>query len=230
MLKQTSRRAGLNREGFHYITALTKPQIERLLRQGVFQMGLFEEKLAEVTDDGVRYVLRRNPERAREVARSREAKLTKVNTLVEQKNLYLAKHHRAKVAVAQRDIQAKIERLKMETRAKVESHESILELVIDEAAQKEEAKLDGCYVIKTDLPVETANAKTVHDRYKDLAEVERAFRTFKKGHLEVEPTFVRTEKSTRGHVFVVMLAYLLERESRWAGLAGSGDDGSRRDG
>ena len=43
---------------------------------------------------------------------------------------------------------------------------------------------------------------------------------FKSGHLEVRPTFVRTEASTRGHVFVVMPAYLLEREldKYWCGL------------
>lgn len=202
----------LNGEQFHYITAITKPQIEKLLREGVFQMGLFEEKLAEVSDDGVRYILRRNPERARELASTREAKLSRVRALVSEKNLYLAKHRRARTSKAQRDIQEKIDQLKIGTWARVESHESILELVIDGAAQKEEAKLDGCYVIKTDLPAEVASARTIHDRYKDLAEVERAFRTFKKGHLEVEPTFVRTEPSTRGHVFVVMLAYLLERE------------------
>jgi hypothetical protein len=84
--------------------------------------------------------------------------------------------------------------------------------VVDEVVKKEAAELDGCYVIKTDLPGEVATAELVHDRYKDLAQVEQAFRTFKRGHLEVRPTFVRTEASTRGHVFVVMLAYLLERE------------------
>jgi len=42
--------------------------------------------------------------------------------------------------------------------------------------------------------------------------VERAFRTFKTGHLEIRPAFVRKEESTRGHVFVVMLAYLMECE------------------
>ena len=52
----------------------------------------------------------------------------------------------------------------------------------------------------------------VHDRYKDLAQLEQAFRTLKSGHLEVRPTFVRTEAITRGHVIVVMLACLLERE------------------
>ena len=50
--------------------------------------------------------------------------------------------------------------------------------------------------------------------------MERVFRTFKSGHLQVRPTFVRTEASTRGHVFVVMLAYLVERELEryWRGL------------
>jgi transposase len=41
--------------------------------------------------------------------------------------------------------------------------------------------------------------------------VETAFRTCKTTHLEVRPVFVRTEASTRGHVLVVMLAYLIVR-------------------
>ena len=46
----------------------------------------------------------------------------------------------------------------------------------------------------------------VHDRYRDLAQVEKAFRSFKTSFLEVRPVFVRRGKSTRGHVLVVMLA------------------------
>ena len=45
----------LGERGFHYITAITKPQIERLLKQGTFQIGLFDDALAEVQEDsGVR--------------------------------------------------------------------------------------------------------------------------------------------------------------------------------
>src|ERR671924_454865 len=63
-------------QGFHYITAITKPQIEKLLRTGTFQMDLFDQELAEVlADEGVRYVLRRNPMRAQEVREARHAKL-----------------------------------------------------------------------------------------------------------------------------------------------------------
>jgi len=47
----------LGEHGFHYITAITKPQIEKLLKEDVIQMGLFESKVAEVKSiDGIRYI------------------------------------------------------------------------------------------------------------------------------------------------------------------------------
>ena len=67
--------------GLHYITAITKPQIEALLSQNLLTMSLFDQALAEVqTDGGVRYVLRRNPLRADELRASRESKLHRVRT------------------------------------------------------------------------------------------------------------------------------------------------------
>jgi hypothetical protein len=41
------------------------------------------------------------------------------------------------------------------------------------------AELDGCYTLKTDVPVQVADKELIHDRYKDLAMVESAFRTCK---------------------------------------------------
>src|SRR5256712_7890122 len=74
--------ADLAKQGFHYITAITKPQIQELLRTGTFQMELFEQELAEVlADEGVRYVLRRNPVRAQEVRDNRQAKLATLQAL-----------------------------------------------------------------------------------------------------------------------------------------------------
>jgi len=211
MLKQTE--IGLlNEERFHYITVITKPQIKKLIREGAFQLDTFEEKLCEVEVDGVRYILRRNAERAKEVARNREGKLNGVRKLLNRKNLYLAERRGARIEVARREVEEKARQLEIDAWVKVVSQGRILELVIDEAVRREKAELDGCYVINTDVPAEVATAETIHDRYKDLAWVERASGTFKSGHLEIRPIFVRTEASTRGHVFVVMLAYLLERE------------------
>src|ERR1017187_9524804 len=47
-----------------------------------------------------------------------------------------------------------------------------------------------CYVIKTDLPETVASKQVVHVRYKDLTEVEMAFRTSKTVHLEMRPVYV----------------------------------------
>ena len=79
------------------------------------------------------------------------------------------------------------------------------------SAWQELSKLDGFYCLKTDVPAAQAAKELVHERYKDLAEVEWAFRT-SKSTLEVRPIFVRKESRTRGHVFVVMLAYYLLKE------------------
>jgi hypothetical protein len=97
---------------------------------------------------------------------------------------------------------------------------NVLSVVIDEAALRKAERLDGCYALKTSLGRERADKEAIHARYKDLAHVERAFRTSKTGHLELRPIFVRTEEHTRGHVLVVMLAYKLRRylERAWAGL------------
>ena len=198
-------------EGFHYITAITKPQIETLLKANVLQMDLFDEALCEVEHEGVRYVLRRNPVRREELEHTRLSKRCSVTTLLEQQNTYLAGHRRAHVRTACNKVRAKITQLKLGKWLRVRTTQRVLVLEADEDALAEESRLDGCYVIKTDLPQPVADKAVVHNRYKDLAEVEQAFRTSKTVHLEMRPIYVRTPESTRGHVFVVMLAYLIRR-------------------
>ena len=53
------------------------------------------------------------------------------------------------------------------------------------------------------------STQQVHDRYKDLAKVESAFRAIKTGCLEIRPVYVRKDSRTRGHVFVTMLSYMI---------------------
>lgn len=211
----------VRKEGFHYITAITKPQIEKLLKTGVIQMELFDQDLAEVEAfDGVRYVLRRNPIRAMEVARTRQDKLQSIQKEVDKQNLYLAEHPRAKPEVALGKVKEKIERLKLSGWLSATAVSREISLKEDSDTLAEKTKLDGCYVLKTDLDKQAASKETVHNRYKDLALVEWAFRTSKTVNLEVRPVYVRTESRTRGHVFVVMLAYLIIAELArcWQGL------------
>jgi Transposase DDE domain len=198
----------LAQQGLHYITAITKPQIEKLLRTGTLQMDLFDQEVAEVlAEEGIRYVLRRNPVRAQEVRDTRHAKLATLQAQVAKQNQYLTDHPRANAQGALQKLVAKAEKLRLADWVELTVEERSITLAINEDAQTEAAKLDGCYVLKTDLTPQQANKEIVHDRYKDLASVEQAFRTCKTAHLEVRPIFLRCEARTRAHAFVVMLAY-----------------------
>ena len=211
----------LGAHGFHYITAITKPQIETLLKGGLIQMDLFDQGLAEVTGvDGIRYVLRRNPVRAEEIRKSREDKLLSLRKGIDKQNEYLKERPRAKAKTALDKLQDKCKRLKLSKWASVSAEGKEIFLSIDHGALKEEAKLDGCYVLKSDLSGEVATKETIHDRYKDLSFVESAFRSSKTVQLELRPIHVRLATRTRGHVFVVMMAYRIIQELavRWEHL------------
>jgi len=210
----------LNEEKFHYITALTKPQIEKLLKDGALQMELFDEKVCEVQHGDQRLILRRNPLRAQQLAATRQSKRIAIEKFVRIQNSYLAEHPKAQVETALKRVQEKISKLRVAKWIHVEANDRDLRIIIDDAALDNDARLDGCYTIVTDIKVEQADTKTVHDRYKDLAKVERGFRMSKTGHLELRPIYVRTEASTRGHVFIVMLAYMIRRELEraWSSL------------
>ena len=202
----------VKKAGFHYITAITKREIESLLKSGVIQLDMFDEKLCEAFEEGVRYVIRRNPVRANEISLTRQSKRESIEVFVETKNRYLTEPERAKVEVALRDVRAKIRKLWVSGWLKARSEGRMLILEVDDAALLHESRFDGCYVLKTDLPRDVASKEVVHDRYKDLAKVDRAFRAMKTAHLEVRPVYVRLEERTRAHVFVVMLAYMITRE------------------
>jgi transposase len=214
----------LGAHGFHYITAITKPRIETLLNGGVIRMGLFDRGLAEVAGaEAIRYVLRRNPARAEEVRKSREDKLKSPRKELDKQQDYLKEHPRAKVETALEKLREKCNRLKLSKWVSISAEATEITLSIDNDALKEEAKLDGCYVLKSDLSPEAATKEIIHDRYKDLASAEQTFRNSKTAHLELRPIHVRLAIRTRGHVFVVMMAYRIIEE-----MAAPRCDGRRR--
>jgi len=202
----------LGQHGFHYITAITKPQMEKLLRTGTLHMDLFDQEVAEVlTEEGIRYVLRRNPVRAQEVRDTRHAKLATLQAQVAKQNHYLTDHPRAKAQGAVQKLVARATTLRIADWVELTLEERTITLTVKTHAQQEAAKLDGCSVLKTDLTPQQASKELVHDRYTDLASVEHAFRTCKPAHLEVRPIFLRREARTRAHALVVMLAYQIMR-------------------
>lgn len=210
MLKSAQIEA-LQTHAFHYVTAITKPQIEALLQKGAFPLELFDEHLCEVALAGVRYLLRRNPLRAQEIVAQRQDKYAHLAQRVTQANAYLAEHPRAQVAVALRHLQTYAAQRGLDVWVQFAAHDRTIDLQPQAEQRAQRARLDGCYVLKSDVPPACASATQLHDRYKDLAQVEQAFRTLKTGHLELRPVYVRTAAHTRAHVFIAMLAYRIRR-------------------
>src|SRR5208283_1782490 len=85
---------------------------------------------------------------------------------------------------------------------------------------KREAELDGIYVIRTSEPAERIGADDAVRGYKNLAQVERAFRCIKGIDTRVRPIFHHTPDHVRAHIFLCMLAYYVDWHIRqaWAPL------------
>lgn len=73
-----------------------------------------------------------------------------------------------------------------------------------------EAMLDGIYVIRTSVPAQDLSCENAVQAYKDLARVERAFRSMKTIDLEIRPIRHWSADRARAHVFLCMLAYHVE--------------------
>ena len=75
----------------------------------------------------------------------------------------------------------------------------------------DDALLDGCYLLETNVAASVMSAQAVDERYRDLQNVERDFRTIKTSFLEIRPIFLRKADRTKAHVFVAMLALKITR-------------------
>ncbi len=202
----------LEQAQLRYITALTDPQIRRLLTEKVLQLELFAEQICEVEGDGVRYVLRKNE---REAARERfrlEDKLAKLEARIAARNEQVKSQPRCQPGAGQRRLEAWAERHKLAglVQLKLEGRTLLCQRREEKIATA--LALAGCYVVTTDVEKQGMTAQQVHDSYMSLQKVERDFRAMKTGLLEVRPVFVRKESRTRGHVFCCMLALKLSRE------------------
>jgi transposase len=199
----------INKLEWNYITSITKPQIQTLLKTGVIQFELFETQPVGIEQDGIRYILRRNPSRAAQMKANRLTRLQKIKEWVREENQRLIDHPRAQPNKSLQKMQAKVGSLKLQRIVTIELAGPSLKIMEDETQMAEAELLDGCYVIKTELSKNVASDTTVHNRYKDLAKVEHAFRTLKTGLEEVRPIYLRKENRTRAHVFICMMAYKL---------------------
>jgi len=88
--------------------------------------------------------------------------------------------------------------------------EDAFDFGIDQNKVDAEAALDGIYIVRTSLPDTRMDADQAVRSYKNLSNVERAFRSFKTVDLMVRPIRHRLENRVRAHIFLCMLAYYVQ--------------------
>ena len=207
-------------EGLSWITALRAPAIQRLAAQGAVTRSLFDESdLAEISSEdfpGQRLMVCRNPLLAEERLRKREELLQATEKEFE-KIVAATQRKRQRLQGADK-IGLRVGQIR--NKYKVGKHFD-LQITDDsfgfsrkQEKIREEAALDGIYIVRTNVPQEDLTAEETVRVYKSLSVVERAFRTMKTIDLRVRPIHHRKEERVRAHVFLCMLSYYVEWHMR----------------
>jgi len=205
-----------------WISALRSGSIRKLVENQELQLSLFDKRdLAEITSDefpGERLVACFNPLLADERARKRKELLGATEEKLQRISREVAR--RTKTPLLTDEIVLKVGRVI--NRHKVGKHfilhieDGVFRWERNEASIKQEAALDGIYVIRTSEPKKRLSAKDTVRSYKNLAQVEQVFRCFKGIDIRVRPICHRDDPRVRAHVFLCLLAYYVEWHMRRA--------------
>jgi len=207
--------------GASWITALRAPTIQQLVEAGSIQLSLFDtQNLAEVTDPRFpdeRLVVCHNPLLAEKRARKREdllvateQELAKVAARAQRGAAGGRAGLKGAAAIGER-VGRVVNKYQMAKHFQRRITDTSFSYQRDEASIAQEARLDGLYVLRTNVATERLDTAGVVLAYKSLAQVERAFRHFKLGDLEVRPIYHYRERRVRAHLLLCMLAYWVQR-------------------
>lgn len=203
----------LRPHGLDWISALRAPAVSGLVGEEVLELSLFDERdLFEMTSadyPGERLIACRNPLLAEERSRKRaellactQRELDKIVQATRRKKQPLRGQDKIGVRVGR-----VLGRYKMGKHFAYDISGDSFTYHRNVERIEAEASLDGVYVIRTSLPKKTLGSDATVQAYKDLAYIERAFRSLKTVDLEVRPIYHAREDRVKAHVFLCMLAY-----------------------
>ncbi len=201
----------VNKEGFKTITALTRSQMQDLISREIVKTSLFKvSEHPEVRDPDhseIRYILCLNPKRQKNDNKTRME-------LINATTMELDKIRNAKIRRNNEKIGARTGKVwgkyKTEKYFKWSVIDGKLEYSLIQEVIDKEKRLDGCYIIRTDVTSTTLSPQDVYKAYKKLIHVEQAFRIIKTTSLEIRPVFHHLDARIRAHVFLCMLSYYLQ--------------------
>ena len=197
-----------------WISALRAPQIKALVNDGALQLSLFDEQnlVESIHPDypGERLVCCHNPVLAEERARKRNDLLAA--TEKELDTIAAATRRQRRPLRGTDKIALQVGKVrnhyKMAKHFDLQITDDSFTFTRKDDQIAAEAALDGIYVLRTSLPEHTLGRDDIVLRYKDLADVERFFRTLN-SELDVRPIRHRLADRVRAHMFLRMLSYYI---------------------
>ncbi len=202
--------------GLGWLSALRPEAIRKLVEKGCLERSLFDERnLAEITSPDFpkeRLVACFNPLLEERRRRKRESLLLATEKQFARIAAEVARRRKKPLTKAEIGVKTG----KVLNKYKVGKH---FTLTIEDGCFfwqrkqediKEEAALDGIYVIRSSEPAADMSADDAVRNYKRLADVEKAFRTLKGLELLVRPIHHRVVDRVRAHLFVCLLAYYVQ--------------------
>jgi len=220
MITQARLTADVKLAGLDWITALRAPAIQDLVKGGVLQLSLFDQRdMAAITSPDFpdeRLIVCRNPDLAAQRTRKRqellaatERDLARIQAAVARKRKPL--RGAAEIALA---VGAVIEQHKMRKHFDLAITDQSFAFARKTGEIAAEAATDGIYIVRTSLTADVLDDAATVRSYKSLSQVERAFRCIKTVDLHVRPVYHWLADRVRAHVFLCMLAYYLEWHMR----------------
>lgn len=207
---------------FDWITAMKTGGIRKLVDGGALQLDLFDERnLFEFMHPDYpdeRLVACRNAALGRKRAHKRESmlqatkeELSKIRASLQKGTLRRTERTADKIGVRVGKV---VNKYKMAKHVELHIEDNRFDFEFNEESIESEAALDGVYVVRTSLPKEKIDADETVRSYKNLTNVERAFKSLKSIDLMVRPIRHRTENRVRSHIFLAMLTYYVQRAMR----------------
>lgn len=210
---------------FGWITALRAPDIAALAADdGPLQMSLFDQHdLAEISHPdypGERLIACRNPALAAERTRKRNDLLAATENLLAPIITRVAAGRLSgadKIGIA---VGKEIGKYKMAKHFEVTITDTTLSIARRTEQIAAEAARDGIYVLRTTVRPAELDAAGIVTSYKNLAHVERNFRSIKADDLDLRPIHHRLDDRVKAHVLICLLACYLVWHLRkaWAPL------------
>ena len=183
--------------GKHYGSDIREDGFDCVLNESALEKEVIENSHGDLV------LIQKRLARYKRHGQNIEKKLAGIRQMIERGRLY----GEDKIGLAVGKI---INKYKVAKHFKLNIKDNEFNFVIDEDKVKKEAALDGIYVVRTSLPKSKMSTDEIVRSYKQLSNVERAFRSIKTVDLMVRPIYHRHENRVRAHIFLCMLAYYVQ--------------------